>query len=184
MAPTNQALRRDASRRSHQPSVAAHRHDQWIESRGQTSERTAIEMVVVVVAQQHDRDFRKIVEAHRRLTHAPRAEDAERSRVLRVDGIGQDVAGRRLNQARRVADERADGSRAAERRRHRQSHLDRARPPGTLRALFGQHARYLGERLLNGRRRIEVSSTVEMIAHASCDSTDAVSAIARSRRHR
>ena len=53
-----------------------------------------IAVIVVVVAEQHDRDRRQVVEANGRLPHAPRPEQVQRTGALGIDRVGEDVAGR------------------------------------------------------------------------------------------
>ena len=88
-----------------------------IELRGEHRERVQVAMVVVVVAEQHDRDRRQVVEPDRRLPHALRSEAIERAGPLRIHRVGEDVAERGLDQERRVADEGDVARGAVERRR-------------------------------------------------------------------
>ena len=59
--------------RSHERSVPERRHHQRIESIREHAERPQIAVIVMVVAEQHDRDRRQVVEQHGRLPNAPRS---------------------------------------------------------------------------------------------------------------
>ena len=104
----------DAGRPDERP-VPQRRDHERIEASREHAERAQIAVVVVVVTEQHDRDGRQVVERHGRLPNPPRSEQVQRTGALGIHRIGQDVSRRRLNQKRRVTDERDDGGRAVQR---------------------------------------------------------------------
>src|SRR5438105_4988174 len=153
----------DASdaRRPDDRAVADRRYDDRIEAGREHAERMQIAMVVVIVAQHHRRDRRQVVEAHRGLPHAARAEQIERPCTLRVHRIGQDVAPRRLNQKRGVSDERDDGRRAIELGRAARRRVDPRRPRRSSRE---QQPRNLRQRRPRRAPGIHEARAVEVIA--------------------
>ena len=74
------------ARRPHEASVPERRHDDRIEPLREHSERRQIAVIVVVVAEQHRRDRRQVVEPHRRLPDAPRTDQV--SGLARSEYIG------------------------------------------------------------------------------------------------
>ena len=117
----------------------------------------------MVVTQQHGRDGWQVVEPHRGRTHSSWADHVQRTGTLRVDRIREDVSRRRLNQKRRVSDERDDGAGAVERGRLLWRLVDPGRPG---RPWFDQQPRNGGERLSRRTRGIDESLAVEVIARA------------------
>jgi hypothetical protein len=107
------------------------------------------------------RDRRQVVEADGRLPDALRPQHAQGPGPLRVHRVGQHIAGLRLNQERRVTDERDRGSRAIERRRLPHLHIDALRPP---RSWLEQHPWNRREGLPRVTTRVEESLPVEVIA--------------------
>ena len=76
-----------------------------------------IQMIVVVVAEEHDIDAGKIVEPHAWRAAAARTDPGERTGPLRPDGIGQDVEAALLEQHSGMVDERdVEGSRLPRKR--------------------------------------------------------------------
>jgi len=118
-------------------------------------------MIVVVVAQQDGRDGRQILEPHGRLSNAARSEYVQRTCALRVHGVGEEVAARRLNQEGGVADERDRGSGASQFRRLARWHVDTPRPP---RSWLGEHSRNCRKWLRAGAGGVEESPAVKVIA--------------------
>ena len=115
---TNRAPRPDGYQHDRTSAPVAERRDhQRIEPLRELAERAQIAVVVMVVTQQHDRDRRQVVERHRRLPDSPRSDHVQRACALGVHRVGQDVPRRRLNQKRRVTDERDDGDGAVQSRR-------------------------------------------------------------------
>src|SRR4051794_10654051 len=104
----------------------------------QRPQRFEIAVVVVIVTQQYVSNRRQIVEANARLTHAPRPGPPERAGALRENGVGDDVAGARLNQKGRVTNEGDDDLAAARRRKRGPLHDWHLRRP--WRATLEQHA--------------------------------------------
>ena len=113
---------------SNEGPVAERRHDDRIEAFGEHAERGQVAVIVVVVAEQHHRDGRQVVEAHGRLPDSPRSDQVQRTCALGIHRVGQDVPGRRLNQEGRVADERDDRRGAVESRRLSRRLIDMRRP--------------------------------------------------------
>ena len=78
-----------------------------------------------------------------------------------IHRVGQDVSCRRLNQKRRVTDERDDGGGAVQRRRPSRRLVDTRRP---RRSRLEQHPRNRREWLPGGAGRIDESSAIKVIA--------------------
>ena len=72
-------------------------------------------MVIVVVTQEDDRDWRQCIECDGRRTDAAGTEEIPRSCALGKHRVGQDVSGLGLNQECRVANERHHCDRAVTR---------------------------------------------------------------------
>ena len=117
-------------------------------------------MIVVIVAEQDERDRRQIVERNCRVADALWAKPVERPGPSRVHRIGQERFALGLNQPRRMADEREDRRRAIERRWTPRGHGQTRWPLGARRA---EQSRKRGERLAGGTCRIEESGAIEVI---------------------
>ena len=65
-----------------------------------------IQMIVMIVADQHDVDAGKILPSHARFAPAPRTDPGERTRPFRPDRIGQNVGTRLLEQHGGMVDQR------------------------------------------------------------------------------
>ena len=124
---------------AHERSVPQRRHDQRVEPLRKPFERPQIAMVVVVVAEQHRRDGRQVAERDRRESHPPWPGKIQRAGTLGVHRIRQKVSGRRLDQKRRVSDERNRGCCIVQSRGRLQRRLDVPRP---RHARFEQHSRH------------------------------------------
>jgi hypothetical protein len=118
-------------------------------------------MVIVIVAEQDERNFRKQIEWNRWLPDAARPRERDRARALGIDRIGEDVAERRLDQEGRVADEGDDRRGVIERCRRARDDRDVRGPRHTG---LTQHARDLAKRLAVCARGIEERPPVEMVA--------------------
>ena len=68
--------------------------------------RGKIQMIVVIVAEEHDIDAGKILPPHARLPAAARTDPGERTGPLRPDRIGQNVGAALLKQHRGMVDQR------------------------------------------------------------------------------
>ena len=83
----------------------------WFPLRGKATERGDVEMIVVVVALEHEIDFRKVVKRNAGRAMALGAGERNGAGALRPDGIAENVDAIHLDQERGVADEGdADGS--------------------------------------------------------------------------
>src|SRR5262245_49238648 len=123
-------------------------------------QRRTIEVVVVIVAYEHDRDWRERVEWNGRKPDAPRSEHVPRPGVFGIHRVGQDISGGRLNEEGRVADEgHHRGCATVERRHDSRFVLDARRP---RRPAFQQHPWHGGQRLQAWTRRVEEAAAVEM----------------------
>jgi len=121
-------------------------------------------VIVVIVAEQHERDGWQIVETHTRRSSPPGSGERERARPLGVHRVYQDVAASDLNEKRGMADEGdADVVRSGWGWPPR---LDGNFPrPGSARR--EQHPRHHPERLPIRAVRIEESAAIEVIAAGS-----------------
>src|SRR5437016_14573617 len=90
----------------HQRCVAQWRHHQRVEPLGETAKGSQVAVIVVVVAEKYDRDFRKVVEGNAGIAHSARTQELKWASALRVLRVSQHAAGGALDQERRVADER------------------------------------------------------------------------------
>ena len=147
--------------RPHERSVSQRRHHERIEAFREHAERPQIAVIVVVVTEQHRRDGRQVVERDGRLPDSPRSEQVQRTCTLGIHRVGQDVPCRRLNQKRRVTDERDDGAGAVECRRPSRRLVD-VRRPGCSR--LEQHPRNGREWLAGGAGGIDESPSIKVIA--------------------
>src|SRR5262245_47197997 len=98
-------------KRAEKVSVAQRCDDQRVESPCQHPERPHVAMVVMIVTQQNDRDRWQRIEWYGGRTDAPRANEVPRPRAIREHRIRQNVSSLRLNEKRRMANERDDGAR-------------------------------------------------------------------------
>ena len=85
--------------------VAEGRHDQGLMRLPEPRDGRPVEMVVMVVGDQHRVDGRQVGEGDARRVDPLRAGEAHRARPLGVDRIDQDVAARHLEQVARMADQ-------------------------------------------------------------------------------
>ena len=72
----------------------------------QPPQSSKIQMIVVVVAEQHDIDTGKIVQPHPRGPAAPGTDEAQRAGPLRPDRIGQEMKAALLQQHAGMVDQR------------------------------------------------------------------------------
>ena len=72
----------------------------------QPAQRGQIQMIVVIVAEEHGIDAGKILPPHSRLPAAARTDRGERTGPLRPDRIGQNVDAALLEQQRGMVDQR------------------------------------------------------------------------------
>ena len=128
----------------------------------QPAQSRHVQMVVVIVTEQHGIDLRQGLEGDPGCPHAPRAREGERARPFRPYGVGQNVETTRLDQHARVADDRrAQPGDAGV--RNGLPHRDRARPGrGCFLQLPAQEVTKAAIGV--GVIRVEEAQTVEMIA--------------------
>ena len=87
--------------------VVTERRDNAASMRGRESrQRRDIEMVIMAMRHQHRVDRRQRVECDARIVHPFRPDESKRRGALRPQRVGQNVHARRLQQNRRVPDER------------------------------------------------------------------------------
>lgn len=85
----------------------AERNDEsGLRALGEQPESGEIEMIVMIMAQEHEIDPGKIVETHARGAAAARTDPGDRTGPVRPDGVGQDVEAALLEQDCGVVDER------------------------------------------------------------------------------
>ena len=81
----------DAGRPQQSP-IAERRDHQRTRAALERPQRAQVAVVVVIVAEQHDRDRRQVVETHRRRADPARADERQRAGAFRVHRIGQQIA--------------------------------------------------------------------------------------------
>jgi hypothetical protein len=119
-------------------------------------------MVVVIVAQQHERDRGEILEPETGCPHPPGTDATAGPRVAREHRIGEEREPVALDQKRRMADERD-----RDLTRHRlgwslHGHANLSRPGRSLGPKQGPQLR---DRLAIRPARVEEARTVEMVGH-------------------
>jgi hypothetical protein len=83
-----------------QPSYAQRNDEHGVSTAREPAQHRQIQVVIVIVADEHDINAREIVPAHPRASPAPRADPRKRTRTLRPNWIGQNVRGASLQQNR------------------------------------------------------------------------------------
>ena len=89
-----------------QRAIAQPGDEAWVVLPLESEQRCDVQMIVVVVTQEHDIDWRKVFEAQAWSAMSPWTSPRKRTRMIRPDWIGQDVQAAGLNQHRGVVDKR------------------------------------------------------------------------------
>ena len=89
-----------------QPGYAERNNELGLPAIRQPSQSGKIQMIVVIVAEEHNIDAGKVLPSHARLAAAARTNPGKRTGPLRPDRIGQNVDAALLKQQRGVVDER------------------------------------------------------------------------------
>ena len=144
----------------HQGAVAERREDRRA---CQASERRDVEMIVVIVADEHEIDRRKIFEADAGRPVSLRTDRADRRRALGPDRIGEDVHAVDLNQRRRMIDE-GDSQLAVSDAGRRRRTEGRVAPLAPRAALASEHPFQKRALALPAGVRVVKSLAVEVIA--------------------
>src|SRR5690242_2624259 len=151
------------SHRAQQPPVADRGDKRGLEATVELAESVHITVIVVVMAEQHDRDGRQVVEADPRGPDPARSRRLARARSLGVHRIGKNGCAGGLNEKGRMTDERERDLLFRYDGWFLRLHGNRDRP---TRPPCEEHARHRPQRRTIGAVRIEVAVPVEVVRHS------------------
>src|SRR5690349_23068803 len=156
------------SHRAQQPPVTDRGDKRGLEATVELEERVQITVIVVVMAEQDDRDGRQVVEADPWGPDPARSRRLARARSIGVHRISKNVCAGGLNEKGRMTDERERYLLLRYARWFPRLNGNRDRP---TRPRCEEHARHRPQRRTIGAVRIEVAAPVEVVCHSLVRST-------------